>query len=168
MEEEAAALTHLAEGRRGVIGIVSAAEEIATFGVLLPADQTAVINETAIGQEQEKRLPRFKKEAMRCAGLFLGLKPGPDTRCCMWHYSDLAGLDHKGGNFSPPLLVQLMNMFPDWTPGFIVGADEEWVAEEESDDEDEAPIAFDEPDASVAPVEADELPMPAEEPVLSL
>lgn len=146
LEAEAAALVELVEGRYGVVGIVSAAPEVESFGLFLPAERTAVINETALGQEPDKRLPRFKKEGMRCAGLLLGLRPGPDTRCCMYHYMDLAGLDHKGGNFSPPLLVQLMNMYPDWRPSFIIGADE-WVEEV-----DEAAEAVEEA-AAAAPAE---------------
>ncbi len=142
LEEEAEALVELREGRLGVVGIVSAAEAVPTFGVFLPGDRTAVINETAIGQEAEKRLARFKKEAMRCAGLILGLTPGPDTRCAMWHYPDLAGLDHKGGNFSPPLLVELMRMYPDWEPAFMV-REEPW----HEDSEETAEVAAEEEEA---------------------
>lgn len=116
IEAEAAALSPLAEGLRGVVGLVSAREAITSFGACLPEQRVAVVNVTALSQDEAKTLHRLKKESMRCAGLLLNLKPCPDQRCCMFHYRDLEGLDAKGGNFCPPCVMQLQSAFPDWQP----------------------------------------------------
>ncbi len=61
-------------------------------------------------RSSERVLKRARKEALRAAGLALGLEQCPFPLCALNESTTLQELDNKGLSFCPPCIARLMNL----------------------------------------------------------
>lgn len=110
LSAEAKALAPLVAGEVVcVIGVAAFPAGTSGHGSVVPDAKCAILNATALKPEPydaEDYGRRLEKEAIRCAGLLLGMPPCINPRCALFHYTNNEQLDAKGRNFCPPCQVK--------------------------------------------------------------